>query len=49
MAEVLLRSTRIMGLFAFGRSSEHKKRGCVGKASRAETVFRLADTALQFC
>jgi len=37
-----MRSTRIMGVFAFGRSTEHEKRGCVGKASRAETVFRLA-------
>jgi len=43
-----MRSTRIMGLFAFGRSTEHEKRGCVGKASRAETIFRLAATALQF-
>jgi len=41
MAEVLMRSTRIMGLFAFGQFTEHEKRGCVGNASRAETVFRL--------
>lgn len=30
-----------MGLFAFGQFTEHEKRGCVGNASRAETVFRL--------
>ena len=44
-----MRSTRIMGLFAFGRSTEPEKRGCVGNASRAETVFRFGASALQFC
>ena len=29
-----MRSTRIMGIFAFGRFTEDEKRGCVGNASR---------------
>ena len=43
-----MRSTGIMGLFVFGRSTEHEKRGCVGNASRAETVFMFGASALQF-
>ena len=49
MAEFLMRLTRIMGLFAFGRSTEHKKRRCVGNTSHAKMVFRFGTSVLQFC
>jgi len=39
-----------MGLFAFGRFTEHEKRGCVGNASRGvlrdEVLRRSLDLAL---
>jgi len=35
-----------MGLFSFGRFTEHEKRECVGNASRA--LFRFGTCALEF-